>query len=121
MTRLGHDVWDDEFRVRIEAHLWALTLDLLAQDQSVILEWGHWSRDERDEKRLGARALGVAVELHFLDAPLEDLIGRAEQRQRSGEWRAAPMTPAHFQQWATIFQPPSEEELALFDEPAVRL
>ncbi|MGA2469262.1 MAG: ATP-binding protein, partial [Solirubrobacteraceae bacterium] len=70
-TELGHDVWDDEFRVRIEAQLWALTQELLAQGQSVILEWGHWERVERDEKRLGARALGVEVELHYLDAPLE--------------------------------------------------
>jgi predicted kinase len=56
VTQLGADVWDDEFRVRIERQLWALTQELLAQGQSVILEWGHWARVERDEKRLGARA-----------------------------------------------------------------
>jgi hypothetical protein len=28
------------------------------------------------------------------------------------------MTRAHFEQWATIFQPPDEEELLLFDDPA---
>ena len=27
------------------------------------------------------------------------------------------MTRAHFERWATIFQPPDEEELLLFDEP----
>jgi predicted kinase len=96
VTQLGADVWDDEFRARIEAQLWALTLELLAQSQSVILEWGHWARVERDEKRLGARALGAAVELHYLDAPLDELIQRAERRNASGEWTAAPMTRAHF-------------------------
>ena len=35
-TQLGLDVWDDEFRVRLERQLWALTQELLAQDQSVI-------------------------------------------------------------------------------------
>ena len=59
VTQLGGDVWDHAFRVRVESQLWALTLDLLAQGQSVILEWGHWARVERDEKRLGARSLGV--------------------------------------------------------------
>jgi hypothetical protein len=29
------------------------------------------------------------------------------------------MTRTHFEEWATIFQPPDEEELALFDKPAV--
>jgi hypothetical protein len=78
---------------------------------------GHWARAERDEKRLGARALGAGVELHYLDAPLDELIQRAERRNASGEWTAAPMTRAHFEEWATIFQPPDEEEILLFDKP----
>jgi predicted kinase len=119
-TELGADVWDDDFRARLERQLWVLTQDLLAQGQSVILEWGHWARVERDEKRLGARALGVAVELHFLDAPLDELIERAEHRNATGEWTASPMTRAHFEQWATIFQAPDEEEIQLFDPPVDR-
>jgi predicted kinase len=116
-TQLGADPWDDEFRTRLEQQLWVLSQDLLAHGQSVILEWGHWARAERDEKRLAARALGVGVELHHLDAPLTELIERAERRTASGEWTAAPMTRAHFEEWATIFQPPDEEELRLFDQP----
>jgi predicted kinase len=119
-TDLGLDVWDDEFRVRLEARLWALTQELLAQGQSVILEWGHWARAERDEKRLGARALGVGVELHHLDVPLEELIERAQRRNESGEWSASPMTRLHFEQWATTFEPPDLEERLLFDEPVSR-
>ena len=119
VTQLGADVWDEEFRVRLEHQLWVLSQDLLAQGQSVILEWGHWARVERDEKRLGARALGVGVELHYLDTPLEELIARAERRNASGEWTASPMTRAHFEEWATIFQPPDEEEILLFDKPVV--
>jgi predicted kinase len=116
-TRLGADLWDEEFRVRLEDQLWVLSRDLLAQGLSVILEWGHWARVERDEKRLGARALGVGVELHYLDAPLEELIERAQRRNASGEWTASPITRAHFEEWAMVFQPPDEAELLLFDEP----
>jgi predicted kinase len=119
-TQLGLDVWDDELRVRVERQLWALTEDLLVHGQSVILEWGHWARVERDEKRLAARALGAKVELHHLDAPLDELIQRAQRRQAAGKWTASPMTRAHFEQWATIFQPPDEEELLLFDEPVIQ-
>lgn len=116
-TQLGRDVWDDEFRVLLEAQLWELTQELLAQGQSVILEWGHWARVERDEKRLGARALGVGVELHYIDAPLDELLERARRRTASGEWSASPITRAHLERWATVFQPPDEEELLLFDKP----
>jgi hypothetical protein len=59
----------------------------------------------------------VGVELHFPDAPLDELIERAERRQASGEWTASPMTRAHFEKWATIFQPPDEGEILLFDKP----
>jgi predicted kinase len=120
VTELGGDLWDDELRVRVEAQLWSLTQELLANGQSVILEWGHWARAERDEKRLGARALGAGVELHVLDAPLAELIERSERRTASGEWTAAPITPAHFEAWASTFEPPDESELRLFDAPADR-
>src|SRR5437764_13132197 len=114
MTQLGADVWDEEFRVRLEHQLWLLSQDLLAQGQSVILEWGHWARVERDEKRLGARAWGVGVELHYLAAPVEELIERAERRNASGEWTAAPITRLHFEKWSTVFQPADEAETLLF-------
>lgn len=117
VTRLG-DVWDDDLRARVERLLWDLTQDLLGQGQSVILEWGHWARAERDEKRHGARALGAEVELHYLSAPIDELVRRAERRTATGEWTAAPITREHFATWATTFQPPDEEELRLFDDPA---
>jgi predicted kinase len=118
VTQLGGDIWDDEFRVRVEHQLWLLTRDLLAQGQNVILEWGHWGRAERDEKRRGARVVGASVELHYLDVPLEELIERARRRTESGEWTASPMTRAHFETWATMFQSPDEEEMLLFDKSA---
>ena len=105
---MGTDPWDEEFRVGLESQLWALSLDLLALGQSVILEWGHWARAERDEKRLGARTLGVGVELHYLDAPLEELIERAQRRNASGEWTASPITRAHFEEWVTLFNLPTK-------------
>jgi predicted kinase len=118
VRQLGGDVWDDALRVRLEQQLWTLSQELLALGQSVILEWGHWARVERDEKRLGARELGAGVELHYLHAPLDELIERAARRTASGEWTDAPMTRAHFERWAAIFQPPDEEEFLLFDEPS---
>jgi predicted kinase len=114
-TQLGLDVWNDEFRARLERQLWALTQELLAQGQSVVGALG--ARADGFHKRLGARALGVGVELHYVDAPLEELVERAQRRNASGEWSASPMTRAHFERWATIFQPPDEEEVLLFDEP----
>ena len=117
VTRLGGDVWDDDLRVRVEALLWDLTQDLLGRGQSVILEWGHWARAERDEKRLGARALGADVELHYLSAPIDELVRRADRRTASGAWTAAPIMREHFDTWSRIFEPPDEDEARLYDDP----
>jgi hypothetical protein len=57
----------------------------------------------------------VGVELRYLEVPLEELIERAERRSASGEWTASPMTRAHFETWAAIFEPPDEAEMRLFD------
>jgi hypothetical protein len=47
------------------------------------------------------------------------LIERAERRNVSGEWTASPMTRVHFEEWATMFEPPDEEEILLFDKAIV--
>jgi predicted kinase len=114
---LGHDVWDDAFRVRLEARLWVLAQELLAHGNNVILEWGHWARAERDEKRLGARKLAAGVELHYLDLPFEDLMERVDRRQATGEWSASPITRAQMEEWAAVFEAPTDDEIQLFDEP----
>jgi predicted kinase len=118
VTQLGGDVWDADLRDRVERLLWELTRELLGQGQSVILEWGHWARAERDEKRLGARALGVEVELHYLTAPVDELVRRADRRTATGEWTAAPITREHVEAWALLFEAPDDAELGLFDAPA---
>ncbi|HEX8731453.1 MAG TPA: ATP-binding protein [Ktedonobacterales bacterium] len=117
LAALGVDLRDEETRDRLEQQFWLLAQALLAQGQSVILESGFWLRSDRDEKRAGARALGVAVELRYLSAPLDELHRRLRAREATGAWQAAPITRAELETWATFFQPPDAAELALFDPP----
>jgi predicted kinase len=113
---LGVDPFDEGFQVKLEAAFWDLTQRLLVLGTSVVLEWGFWTRPERDEKREAARALGVAVELRFLDAPYEELVRRVANRRSAG---GIAITESHMERYRAIFQPPTEEELSLYD-PAPR-
>src|SRR5262245_14605080 len=61
MACLGVDLHDEQIRERFEQVFWELAQELLRLGTSVILEFGLWVRAEREEKRLGARALGVGV------------------------------------------------------------
>jgi predicted kinase len=115
---LGIDYYDEPGRVRLEQRLWRLAQELLQLGQTVILENGFWDREERDELRLGARALGVAVELHHLDAPVEELWRRLDARNRLGLPGAAPIARGDLERWALQFEPPDAAELARFDAPA---
>jgi predicted kinase len=79
----------------------------------VIIEWGTWARSERDTLRVGARALGAAVELHYLSAPADVLFDRIQRRGRE----YPPIERDVLSRWFEIFQAPAPEEMALFDKP----
>lgn len=112
---LGIDYYDEERRVRLEARLWRLAQELLGFGQSVLMENGFWAREERDELRLAARTLGLPVELHYLEAPIEELWRRLDLRNREGMPGAAPISRSNLETWAAQFQAPDAAELALFD------
>lgn len=114
---LGIDYYDEQARVRLEARLWRLGQELLALGRSVILENGFWAREERDELRLAGRALGVAVELHYLEAPVEVLWRRLERRNEGADPGTVPIERGDLEKWAAQFEAPDAAELALFDAP----
>ena len=81
MDAVGISLWDNEARQRIESLQWNVAQKILSLGRSVVIEWGTWARSERDILRTGARKLGAAVELHFLDAPVEVLFDRIRRRK----------------------------------------
>jgi predicted kinase len=111
---LGIDPFDGEFQVKLEAEFSRLTQRLISLGTSVILEWGFWARSERDEKRELGRSLGAAVELRFLDVPYDELVRRVVGRHAEG---GLAITESHMQRYRGIFQPPTDDELALYDPP----
>lgn len=112
---LSLDLYDEERRGRIEALQWKFAQHLLALGLIVIIEWGTWGRSERDALRLGARALGAAVELHYLPAPADVLFDRIRRRGRENP----PIERDAVSRWFEAFQVPTPEEMALFDEPVI--
>src|SRR5438132_9014432 len=66
MDALSINLYDEEGRGKVEALQWKFGQELLKLGLVVIVEWGTWGRSERDVLRLGARALGAAVELHYV-------------------------------------------------------
>lgn len=115
MQALGLEIRDEGRRTRIEALQWQQAQELLYAGQTTVIEWGTWGRSERDTLRLGAREIGAQVELHYLSAPLDVLYERIRRRGMEDP----PITWADLAHWEGIFQAPTEEELALFDQGRV--
>ncbi len=115
MVALSLSLYDEQIREKIEALQWKLAQELLVLGLIVIIEWGTWGRSERDTLRLGARALGAAVELHCLSASDDALFERI--RHRGVESPA--IEREDLSRWSKMFQAPTAEELALFDEHLV--
>ena len=112
---LGIDFYDEDGRVRLERRLWELAQELLTLGQSVVMENGFWAREERDELRLAGRALGVAVELHYLEAPIDELWRRLAARNEAAVPGTVPIKREDLERWALQFEAPDAAELALFD------
>src|SRR3984893_3967022 len=115
MNALSLDLYDEDRRGKVEALQWKVAQELLALGLTVIIEWGTWGRSERDTLRLGARALGAAVELHYLSAPPDVLFDRIQCRGLE----KSPIARDRMSRWFEIFQVPTPEEMALFDKPLV--
>jgi predicted kinase len=112
LEALSLDIYDEASRAKIEALQWKFGQQLLALGLTVIIEWGTWGRSERDTLRLGARALGAAVELHYLHAPADVLFDRIQRRGLENP----PIERDALLRWFETFQPPTPEEMALFDQ-----
>jgi predicted kinase len=115
MNALSLDLYDEGRRAKIEALQWKFAQDLLALGLTVIIEWGTWARSERDTLRTGARALGAAVELHYLSVTADVLFDRIQRRAMENP----PIERDALLRWFEIFQVPTPEEMALFDAPTL--
>jgi predicted kinase len=115
MADLSLDLYDEERRAKIEGLQWKLAQQLLALGQVVIIEWGTWGRSERNALRLGARALGATVELHYLSAPEQVLFERIARRGMENP----PIEREMLRRWSEIFQAPTPEEMELYDKPVI--
>ncbi len=113
MEALAVNLHDSPARARIEALQWEMAQHLLRLGLSVVIEWGTWGRAERDHLRAGARALGVGVELHALEAPADVLYARIAARGRE----SPAISREEVEGWLRLFEPPDAAERALYDPP----
>lgn len=109
---LGLSLVDYEFRFKLQDCMLAHAGELLRCGTSVVVEFGSWSPDERETIRQVAVREGAGTELHFLDAPLDELVRRVRAR---GGPDAEALASQVLLGSSDQFERPTPEEIALFD------
>jgi predicted kinase len=104
------DRWNDAHD-RVEKVQWQVAERALSLGINVVLDFGVWAREEREEFRARAAALGARSELIFLHEPLEILKARVNARNGIPAQCAYPISKAELERWWAVFQPPDQDEL----------
>ena len=115
MDALGIDLFDAGFRDRLEQRLTLLAAEVLRRGGRVVVEFGSWSRTERDHLLGVGRAAGAAVELHALDAGVEELWRRLSRR--NAEPGQVPIDRATLDACREHWSVPDATEQELYDQP----
>ena len=110
----GQDAAEPEHNARhdlIEAMLWEVAARVLVLGTSVILDFGFWAREEREDFRGRAQQLGAGSEIHFLDVPAAELMQRLAVRNAQQPAGTFQISEAMMAPWLAFFQPPAPDEL----------
>jgi predicted kinase len=111
LMRIVGDPYNENARSAVEAIQWELAQKSLSLGHDAILEFGFWSRAERDEYRVVAKKLGTQCRLYYLDVPLDELKRRIEHRNHDLGPEEFFVDPNALNEWAKSFEPPTAEEL----------
>ena len=104
------DRWNDAHD-RVEKVQWKVAERALSLGINVVLDFGVWACEEREDFRNRAAAVGARSELIFLDEPLEVLQERVRARNGIPDQCVYPIGEAELEQWSKVFQRPSPDEL----------
>ncbi len=108
--------WVNAHRPLVERIQWALALRTLALGVNVVLDWGLWTRGERDRYRTEAQERGARVVLCVLDPSRDELVRRLRDRNTALPAGTFRIDEALLDYGLERFERPTPAELALFDD-----
>lgn len=105
----------DRLRSPVENLQWEVAKRVLSLGVNVILENGFWGREEREQYRLQAEALGAKVELRFLEVSFDKLWARLSKRNAELPLGTFVVMKEQLEVWWRWFEPPTKEELESYE------
>lgn len=103
----------DDYVERTEKYLFEKSLDILENDTNVILDWGFWTKAERQYARDFYASHGIRTELHYIEISDEEWQIRINMRNyelQSGKISAYYVDEGLAEKSSSIFEPPEKHE-----------
>ena len=111
----GHDINEpehDERHTKIEELMWEIAVKVLKLGCDVILDFGFWTKSERDEFRRKAHSFKATSKIHYMNTPNDVIWKRLDARnQLAGKNAVFYVSKEEFDEWARLFEIPTKEEL----------
>ena len=100
---------------RVKEYLLNLSLSLIGQQVSVVLEWGFWTKAQRDEVRSFYTRSGADFEFHMIDIDPMEWQRRIERRNtamRDGAAGSYYVDDGLLRKFEALYEPPEASEMA---------
>ena len=114
VSLFGQDAHDPEHDKRhglIEAHLWKIAARSLKLGTNIILDFGFWAKEEREDFRIRAQTLGARSEIVYMDVGDDELLRRLRERNVRLTDTTFYIAEESMGSWIQIFQKPDADEL----------
>jgi predicted kinase len=109
----------DAARDPVERLQWEVATRALQLGINVVLDFGFWSREEREHFRNQAALLGARSQVHALLLPLDELWARLERRNAARPAGTFHITREQLESWWSKFEPPHADEVPIRPAPLV--
>jgi len=106
------DPLHDHRHTVVEGLMWGVAERVLNLGGDVILDFGFWAREEREDFRARAARLGAGFAIHYTACPPETLLQRLAERNAALPAGAFAISERALKGWMTRFEAPDAEELS---------
>ena len=103
----------DFYVAKLEEYFYQKSLEIIAAGHNVVLDWGFWTKKERDFARKFYESHNVSYEFRYLKISSEEWKRRIEKRNKAiqdGRENAYFIDDGLFEKFRSIFQEPQKDE-----------
>ena len=114
MSRLTVDGFDESKRSEVESIMQEIAERCLYLGINVILEFGFWAKEERDQMRALAKRAHAKTKLCYQEVSRKELLKRLKKRNIEKPEHTFVVNKNQLDSWISLFQAPTKKELELW-------